>query len=180
MAMEIDGKLKEPLLRLTQLWRAYNATSASGRYPFGFAYILLGQGPLQSPSVFNFFSPFHAPPGEIRDSSLVAPELELATEYLNTLLTNFMFYQVFGLNQTSNELAEDDVFINIAEEMAIAADSDALIDMVAGKLLGGVISDTLRQEIAGMLVRIPETEAVLRAAETIYLVVTSPEYAYQR
>ena len=64
--------------------------------------------------------------------------------------------------------------------MAIAADSDALIDMVAGKLLGGVISDALRQEIAGMLVRIPETEAALRAAETIYLVVTSPEYAYQR
>ena len=180
MAMEIDGKLKEPLLRLTQLWRAYDATSASGRYPFGFAYILLGQGPLQSPSVFNFFSPFHAPPGEIRDSSLVAPELELATEYLNTLLTNFMFYQVFGLNQTNAELEEDDIFIDIAEEMAVADDSDALIDMVAGKLLGGVISDTLREEIAGMLARVPVTESALRAAEAIYFVVTSPEYAYQR
>ncbi len=180
MAMEIDGKLKEPLLRLTQLWRAYDATSASGRYPFGFAYVLLGQGPLQSPSVFNFFSPFHAPPGEIRDSSLVAPELELATEYLNTLLTNFMFYQVFGLNQTNAELEEDDVFIDIAEEIAVAADSDALIDMVAGKLLGGVISDTLREEIVGMLARVPVTESALRAAEAIYFVVTSPEYAYQR
>ena len=28
LPMEIDGKLKEPLLRLTQLWRAYDATSA--------------------------------------------------------------------------------------------------------------------------------------------------------
>ncbi|MDX1507123.1 MAG: DUF1800 domain-containing protein, partial [Woeseiaceae bacterium] len=65
MPMEIDGKLKEPLLRVTQLWKNYDAASASGRYPFGFAYILLGQGPLQSPSVFNFFSPFYAPPGEI-------------------------------------------------------------------------------------------------------------------
>ena len=180
MPMEIDGKLKEPILRLTQLWKAYDATSGSGRYPFGFAYILLGQGPLQSPSVFNFFSPFHAPPGEIRDSSLVAPELELATEYLNTLLTNFMFYQVFGLNQTNTELEEDEIFIDIAEEMAVAADTDALIDMVAGKLLGGVISDPLREEVAGMLARVPETESALRAAEAIYLVVTSPEYAYQR
>ena len=180
MPMEIDGKLKEPLLRLTQLWKAYDATSASGRYPFGFAYVLLGQGPLQSPSVFNFFSPSYAPPGEIRDSSLVAPELEIATEYLNTQLTNFLFYQVFALNQTSTELDEDDVFINFEEEMALAADADVLIDRVAEKLLGGRISDTLRQEIAGMLARVPETDAAIRAAETIYFVVTSPEFAYQR
>jgi uncharacterized protein (DUF1800 family) len=180
MAMEIDGKLKEPLLRLTQLWKAYNATSNSGRFPLIAAYVLFAQGPLQSPSVFNFFSPFYAPPGEIRNSSLVAPELQIATEYQNTLFTNYMFYQTFALNQTNNALEDDDVFINFEEEMAIAADAEALIDMVAGKLLAGQISATLRQEIAGMLTRIPETEAALRAAETIYFVVTSPEYAYQR
>ncbi len=180
MAMEIDGKLKEPLLRLTQLWKAYNATSNSGRFPLIAAYILFAQGPLQSPSVFNFFSPFYAPPGEIRNSSLVAPELQIATEYQNTLFTNYMFYQTFALNQTNNALEDDDVFINFEEEMAIAADAEALIDMVAGKLLAGQISATLRQEIAGMLTRIPETETALRAAETIYFVVTSPEYAYQR
>ena len=180
LAMEIDGKLKEPLLRLTQLWKAYNATSNSGRFPLNAAYILFGQGPLQSPSVFNFFSPFYAPPGEIRDSSLVAPELEIATEYQNTVFTNYMFYQVFALNHTNGALADDDIYINFEEEMAIADDVDALIDMVAGKLLAGQISDTLRQEIAGMLARVPETDTAIRAAETIYFVVTSPEYAYQR
>jgi len=180
MAMEIDGKLKEPLLRLTQLWKAYDATSNSGRFPLAASYILFGQGPLQSPSVFNFFSPFYAPPGEISDSSLVAPELEIATEYQNTLVTNYMFYQVFALNQTNNALEDDDVFINFEEEMAVAADVDALIDMVADKLLAGRISDALRQEIAGMLARIPETDTAIRAAEAIYFVVTSPEYAYQR
>ena len=180
MAMEIDGKLKEPLLRLTQLFKAYDATSESGRYPLIASYILFGQGPLQSPSVFNFFSPFYAPPGEIRDSSLVAPELEIATEYSNTLLTNYMFGQAFGLNHTNEDLNEDDIYINFQEEMDIADDIDALIDMVAGKLLGGEISDTLRAEITGMLERVPETDTAIRAAETIYFVVTSPEYAYQR
>lgn len=180
MPMEIDGKLKEPLLRLTQLYKAYNATSASGKYPLVGSYILFAQGPLQSPSVFNFFSPFYAPPGEIRDSSLVAPELEIATEFSNTLITNYMFGQVFGLNQTNEDLQEDDIYIDIREEMDVAADIDALIDMVAGKLLGGEISDTLRAEIRGMLERVPETDTAIRAAETIYFVVTSPEYAYQR
>ena len=180
LPMEIDGKLKEPLLRLTQLYKAYDARSQSGRYPLVASYILFGQGPLQSPSVFNFFSPFFAPPGEIRDSSLVAPELEIATEYLNTLMTNYLFFQTFGLNHTNPDLEDDQIYINLQEEMDAAADIDALIDTVAGKLLGGDISDTLRTELAGMLARLPETEPVLRAAEAVYLVVTSPEYAYQR
>jgi uncharacterized protein (DUF1800 family) len=180
LAMEIDGKIKEPLLRLTQLFRAYNATSISGRYPLVASYILFAQGPLQSPSVFNFFSPFYAPPGEIRDSGLVAPELGIATEYQNTLFTNYMFGQVFGLNQTNQSLGDDDVYIDFSEEMLIADDADALINMVADKLLGGQISDTLRNEIGGMLALIPETDTAIRAAETIYFVVTSPEFAYQR
>ena len=38
--------------------RAYNDRDADKEF---------GQGPLLSPSVFNFFSPFYAPPGEISD-----------------------------------------------------------------------------------------------------------------
>ena len=101
---ESDGKVKEPLLRLTQLWRAYNARSNSGRFPIDYAYIVFGQGPLQASHVFNFFSPFYAPPGEIQDGGLVAPELEIATEYLNTFVTNYMFGQIFGLNSTNQNL----------------------------------------------------------------------------
>ena len=32
LRMELDGKIKEPLLRITQLWRAYGAQSQSGGY----------------------------------------------------------------------------------------------------------------------------------------------------
>lgn len=179
-AAESAGKLKEPLLRVTRLWRVYDARSDSGRYPIAAAFIIFGQGPLQSPSVFNFFSPFYAPPGEIRDAGLVAPELQIATEYQNTLLTNFMLFQCFGLNQTNEDRMPDDVFIDISEEMGIADDVDALIDRVAEKLLAGSISATLRDELAAMLELIPPEETTLRAAEAIYFVATSPEYAFQR
>jgi len=178
--MELDGKVKEPILRLTQLWRAYDAASRSGRYPIIFAYIVFGQGPLQAASVFNFFSPFYAPPGEIRNNSLVAPELEIATEYQNTFVTNYMFLQAFVNNSENASAGDDDVLIDIGEEIAMAADIDGLINLVTDKLTGGDISDALRTEIAGMLALIPQTDATLRAAEAIYLVVTSPEFAYQR
>ena len=180
MAMEIDGKVKEPLLRLTQLWRAYDATSATGRYPIAFAQFFFGQGPLQAPSVFNFFSPFYAPPGEIRDSSLVAPELGIATEYQNTLVTNYMFYQALALTSEATDLQPDDVYIIIDDEMAIAADTDALVDMVADKLLAGRISQTLSDEIKGMVNRFDTADAAIRVGEVIYFITSSPEYAYQR
>jgi uncharacterized protein (DUF1800 family) len=180
LPMDLDGKLKEPLLRLTQVWRAYDAQSASGRYPLAAAFVLFGQGPLQSPSVFNFFSPFYSPPGEIRNSGLVAPELQIASEYQNTYVANYWFFQTFGLNQANPDLQEDDIFIDISEEMAVAANADALVDMVADKLLAGEISGPLRQEIVDIMAFIPDNEAALRAAEAIYLVVSSPEFAYQK
>lgn len=180
LPMEIDGKIKEPLLRLTQLWRAYNARSESGVFPLAPANVIFGQGPLQSPSVFNFFSPFFAPAGEIRNSSLVAPELEIATEYQNTFVTNYFFLAAFLQNSASENLGEDDVFIDISEEMAIGGDTNDLIDMVVGKLLGGAASTTLRAEMVRMIDLIPVADTAARAAEAIYLVVSSPEYAYQR
>jgi uncharacterized protein (DUF1800 family) len=181
LATGIDGKLKEPLLRLTQLWRAYDATSADGGYRFVPASFIFGQGPLQSPSVFNFFSPFYAPPGEISDAGLVAPELQIATEYQNTFITNFFFYQTFfATHLNTDALQPTDVYIDVSEEIALAADPAALVDRVADKLLADGISTTLRDEILGIVSAIPEADAALRVGETLYLVTTSPEFATQR
>lgn len=177
---DTTGKLKEPLLRVTQLWRAYEGASASGRFPMEFSSIMFGQGPLQSPSVFNFFSPDYAPPGEIATRGLVAPELQIATEFQNTFITNIMASYTFVQNSANPELEPDQVAIDITEELGLADDIDALIDRATDKLLGGEISPTLRTEIAGMLQRIPASEPVARVAETLYFIVTSPEYAYQR
>ena len=110
--------------------------------------------------------------------------MQIATEYQNTLVTNYAFYQTFfatSENAGRPALTDDDVLIDVSAEMAIADDPDALIDLVAGKLLAGQISQVLRDEISGMLAIIadPDDDA-LRVAETIYLVVTSPEYAFQR
>jgi uncharacterized protein (DUF1800 family) len=181
--MEIDGKIKEPLLRLTQLWRAYDAASQSGSFPLAPAYIIFGQGPLQSPSVFNFFSPFHAPAGEIRNSGLVAPELQIASEYQNTFITNYLFFLAFDWNSAKENPEPDDVLIDISEELTVADDTDALVDMVANKLLAGGISPTLRAEMVSMIDRVrvfvPDNDVAL-VAEAIYFVATSPEFAYQK
>ena len=176
----ISGKIKEPILRLLQLWRAYDAKAQSNRYVFPVAQFIFAQAPLLAPSVFNFFSPFYAPPGEIQNLGLVAPEMQVATEYRNTFITNYFFAQAFSLTSEDTNLNPDDVFIDISEEMAIAADTNALVNKVAEKLMAGNISATLRTETSGMINRIPVTDPKSRVAEAIYFIVSSPEFAYQR
>jgi uncharacterized protein (DUF1800 family) len=179
------GKLKEPLLRVTQLWRAYDGKSQSGRYVNVNPSANLGQGPQQSPSVFNFYSPFYAPPGEIANQNLVAPELQIATEFQNTVVTNYLYGQVFGRNSTSTTgINADTIVINIADEVALAADPPGLVRKIADKLLAGDISATLRSEAEQQVGRYRSSTASPAAgqtvAEALWLVVSSPEYALQR
>ena len=69
--------------------------------------------------------------------------------------------------------------INIDAEAAIAADSTALVNLVADKLLAGQVSATLRAEMLNLVGRYAATDVPNRAAQAIYSVVTSPEYALQ-
>ena len=65
------------MLRLTQLWRAYGTRSAEGSlFPDPHAVQTFAQGPLRAPTVFKFFSPFYAPPGEFADAGRMAPILD--------------------------------------------------------------------------------------------------------
>jgi len=174
------GKLKEPLLRLTQLWRAYNARAADGSFrAFGAPGTSLGQGPLQANSVFNFFGPDFAPAGEIRAAGLVAPELEIATEYQNTQVTNTFRTYTFNRNSRSAGLPADAIVINIDAEAAVAADANALVNLVTDKLLAGQASAALRAEMLNLVGRYGVADVPNRAAQAIYTVVTSPEYALQ-
>jgi uncharacterized protein (DUF1800 family) len=180
------GKIKEPLLRLTQFWRAYGAQSASGKSGVarnfaGGVTAVFGEGPGLSPSVFNFYSPGYAPPGEIANQAMVAPELQLATEYLNTQATNYFWTQATARTITqAPTLNVDDMYINTTEEIALAADSEALVNRVAERLLGGAtqMSAVLKAQTKAQVER--STAVNARVGDAIYFVATSPEYVLQR
>jgi uncharacterized protein (DUF1800 family) len=178
-AIDTTGKLKEPLLRVTQIWRAYDATPLGGGHvnlrPAGD----LGQGPLQAESVFNFFSPFYAPSGEIMDAELVAPELQLSTDYLNALLTNFLYRHIVSKNSSSEILKPGDIYIDISEEIQLTDDPEALIEMISQKLLAGQISDTLRSQLHYYIEQSSSLPPKLIASRAIFLVASSPEFARQ-
>jgi uncharacterized protein (DUF1800 family) len=173
------GKVKEPLLRVTQLWRAYDAKAANGRYRLRANYEI-GQMPLRSPSVFNYFRPDFSPPGELAQAGLAAPELQLATEFLSASVSNAVGDLTLWWNTAGQRLPEDAVLLDIASELAVADQPAALVDLVAAKLLGGRISPSLRASVEAAVAATPSTNRAQRAADAIFLVASSPEFAVQR
>jgi uncharacterized protein (DUF1800 family) len=81
------GKLREPILRFVQWSRSFSARSEFSTwklFDLSDTSSSLGQSPLRSPSVFNFFRPGYVPPGV----GVTAPEFQLVNEttvggYLN-------------------------------------------------------------------------------------------------
>ncbi len=207
------GKLKEPLLRLTQLWRAYDGRTPSGEvglamwgYEYGGPMSAFGQSPLESPSVFNFFSPFYAPPGEIAQAGLVAPEMQLANENLHTEMHNFFFDQIqqmfprpVGSAVAVESRDKKKIYMNFDIELKSADDIDKLLDLVADRLLGHhtMLQPETRADFRAQLARnvinidLVSNSTVSRAdhladqrrwriLDALYLVSTSPEYAVQQ
>jgi uncharacterized protein (DUF1800 family) len=173
------GKVKEPVIKLTNLWRAYDAKAANGRYDLQKLDLTLGQAPLMSPSVFNFFTPTYAPTGEIAERSLFAPELEIATQYLVTTTQNLLYDQAINKNSTRS-LGQTAIVIDVGEEVAVADDADALVALIARKMLGRPMSPVLETEVRATIARYAPSNRAARVSEALFLVAISPEFGVQR
>ncbi|MEM9531098.1 MAG: DUF1800 domain-containing protein [Pseudomonadota bacterium] len=177
------GKLREPLLRLSNLWRTFAGRSASGQF---YDYEEPeGQAVLSAPSVFNFFLPDYQPAG-LRGSSpsLVAPEFQLASDDKLTANQNAMDYTcrflIAGAPWAAEDFGPESVLIHPIEELALARDPDALLARIDLLLLGGSMSPGLRGALVSRLAQMTEDSPHERLGEVLAHVFTSPEYLIQR
>ncbi|MBL8549042.1 MAG: DUF1800 domain-containing protein [Hyphomonadaceae bacterium] len=184
------GKLREPVVRVTNWARAFGATSTSGNWLITStsANTSLGQTPLASPSVFNFWRPGFVPPGttQLGSRGLLAPEFQIVDEvtvagYVNTI------------NNTINAGigSSNDVRAVYTAELALADNADQLVDHVALLLAPDQMSATLRTRVlAGVnAIAIPpagstqtqiDTARLNRVKSAILFVMASPDYLAQR
>ena len=127
-------------------------------------------------SVFNFFSPFYAPIGEISDAGLVSPEMQITNETTTASVNNYLAFAVYLRNQDS-DTGPNDITIDFSDHLLDASDDDRLVASVAIHLLGRDVSPALRTQIDTMLELIPADEPQFRIAEVINAIISSPEYA---
>ncbi|MBA4002243.1 MAG: DUF1800 domain-containing protein, partial [Delftia sp.] len=88
------GRLREPMVRFVQWGRTFGLRSARGTWKIdnlSDPATRLGQSPLRSGSVFNFFRPGYVPPSTpLATTGQVAPEFQIVTETSVSGYLNFM------------------------------------------------------------------------------------------
>lgn len=151
------GKIKQPMERFIQLFRAFDISSPSGKLwykDFSLLYNKLEQSFMASPSVFNFFSPFYAEPEIVAPNELVSPEYEIlnatsSIHYINLIETAVKtrpFKNRTMADSTNINLAYDDLdepSLDFTDEMTILENDgiNALIDRLDLIMCHGQLTD---------------------------------------
>jgi len=193
------GKLREPLLRVTALWRAFNAYAYnSGKQENDpelllYANQLFNEYPLYSPSVFNFYRPDYQLTGPLTAAGMVAPEFQITNEATLVYTGNFLqqyAYQYVDSTGTAyagpdynavSALQPTSVVLHTAEWEPLAANPTNLIAQLNLVLMANQMSAPMQGALLGYANSLPAgTPAATVVAQTAELVVSSPQFAVQR
>lgn len=180
------GKLREPLVKLAQAWRVFDAVGRNGRYDYATPERDFLQAALRSPSVFNFFQPDYQPVGAFTTARLVAPEFQIVQENSVVSAANKLFdasyeYRYSGGEGRSN-YSDTAVLLDFRpwEAKASNANLDALISELDVLFLAGQMPGAMRDTLRSHLLALPENQPQERLADAVLLLLTSPAYAVQR
>lgn len=172
------GKLREPVVRFIQWARTFGLASPTGLWNIGNVSdpsTRLGQSPLRSPSVFNFFRPGYVPPNSALGTlNLNAPEFQITNE--STVVGWANWAQTFvqsGVGETRPDYTA---------ELALATDATALVKRVSLLLSGDTLSAATLATIGtavGSISATTDTGKRNRVYAAIHLVLCAPEYLVQ-
>jgi uncharacterized protein (DUF1800 family) len=184
-----SGKLREPIVRLLQWMRAFNAKSADGRFLFGTTSDpaqQLAQSPLRSPTVFNFFRPGYVPPNSKAGAQgLAVPEAQITNETSVAGYLNFMRGVIatgLGVAPTGGS---KDIQADYSAQLALASDADKLVDnvnlLLTANSLAAANRTLIRDAVASVPIgtTAPDTDKLNRVKLAIYMTMAAPEYILQ-
>ncbi|MEO7105614.1 MAG: DUF1800 domain-containing protein [Rhodoferax sp.] len=193
------GKLREPMVRMVQWGRSFGIHSARGSWKMGDysnPATQLGQSPMRSPSVFNFFRPGYVPPSTALSASLTpAPEFQLVNEssvggYLNFMqgvIRNGIYVNAPDLPQSaSNTTNGYDITAAYTAELALVLDATSLVKRLGLLLCAGQLSAATQTLIVTALNATPliatstDKAKLDRVAAAVLLVMASSEYLIQK
>ena len=184
------GHLREPVLLMTHLLRAFNATDSSktdgvlvSNSPQNLI-TPLGQNVFNPPTVFSYFPNDFNLPG----TNLIGPEfgiLDTSSTYQRANFINMLFITNGGNGiPLSSPNRPQGTQISIASFQALAATPQQLVDALNSRLMHGTMSSQMNASIVAQVTAITNanatTQALQRAQTAIYLVATSSQYQVER
>ncbi len=173
------GKLREPILRFTAWARACKVNSPSDAWAVGNTSdpgTRLGQSPLRSATVFNFFRPGYVPPNSaIGSAGMVAPEFQITNESTVVGYLNYM--------QSAVSRGVNDVKADYSALLPLADNSQLLIDELNLLMAAGQLSAATQALIkTGLDSMGAATDAARlnRIHAALVLVLAAPEFIVQK
>jgi uncharacterized protein (DUF1800 family) len=167
------GKLKEPILRLTGLFRLLPVSADDGRLDIRGMEGLLAQEPLRAPSVFNYFEPDYTRPGSIAGAGLFAPEFQIMTDTTAITASNMYYNHIYG--------TPGGVRMGFDPVMSMADDPDQLIATLNLHLAANQFSALTFTNLKAAYNALPSnTSAVNKIRAMVHLAMSIPEAAIQR
>ena len=150
----MHGKLREPLIRLIHVARAFEITSLRtyGWFQFKDLHDTILQAPYESPSVFNFYRSDYAPNGPIGDAALNAPEFQIhndvsALQLSNALITLIVYGIAGGDYGNIGQRNNVDSVLDFTYEDSISSNTSTLIDHLDLLLCAGRLTSENRSTI---------------------------------
>jgi len=188
------GKLREPAQFITNVLRAFNATSDGVLDSLNVGGSAIGSADMNedifnAPSVFNFFPPTAGVPGE---KGVLGPEFALFSSLTSLRRANFVNRMILSTIPNSGGLvgipaAPPNIPSGTSIDLSqlwdpLASNPNQLIDALNALFLHGTMSADMRQSINTALASIPNTTANKRkrVQTAIYLVLVSSQYQVQR
>jgi uncharacterized protein (DUF1800 family) len=178
------GKLREPVLFLTNIARQFDVRSAD-RSTLSDGVLTsetnaLSQTVFMAPSVFNFYPPDYAVPG----TEFKGPEFAVFTTGTAITRINLINTLVFNkINVNANRNVTRGTSLSL-DEVQVQAENDPsgnqLLDLLNVKMMHGTMSPQMRNTILNVVLTVPATNPLLRAQRAVYLVATSSQYQVQR
>ena len=180
------GKLREPLLRITQLWRALDGRSRDGRIREGWPEYYGAQAAQRSPTVFNFFLPGYQLPGEIATLGLYSPEFQITTDTYINRLTNELGGKIYWAWFGNTGLGDwDPVQVDLNRDLPLATNPADLIARYNLLFMSGRMSDFMRTTLVAHISEINQNNSGsdwqrYRLQDALWLILTSPEYVVEK
>jgi len=165
------GRLQEPIVRLTQLLRGVGNDLGGGSFTIPDTAFYVGQAPLDSKSVFNFFRPDYAASGDIRNARVDSPEFEISSGSQLILQANTMRQILYDGIPVENRL----IRIDTSSLQPLAVNPVALVDRLNLLLSGGRASANLRSIVEASVAASPAGLSAQRANTAVQLFSIAPE-----
>jgi len=182
------GKLREPVLRLTALWRAWDAVAplpVAGQPPgdirMSGTVRGMSQTPLRANTVFNFYVPDFQQPGPIAAAGLFSPEFQITNENSIWAVGNTMYIHSW-LGYVGGPVQNDRPVLELAPLAALAADPAAMVELANQRMLYGSMTTATRNALTTMVTALgaASASAIDKARSVAYVTALSPEFATQR